>query len=149
MAKEFVGEGILLSCRGRFADEDIVLTEVEEDAGQVGIVSLEREIESFGRSRGVRDTKLSSTLLNDDVNDVLRSVFVDGPYVLSSSSTFELGMLVDDELRGKDVVRSSCEADSGWVIGGVDSGRLNGTPLGDDNANLEKNFLGGETIVGA
>ena len=71
---------------------------------------------------------------------------VDSLYVLSSSSSFELGMLVDTERRAKEgVVRSSRESDPGWVIGGVDSGRLNGTPLGDDDANLEKNFLVGET----
>jgi len=126
-----------------------VLTEIEDEA-QVGIVSSEREIESSGRSRGVCDDESSSALLNDDVNDVLRSVFVDGPYVLSSSSTFEFGMLVDTERRVKeDVVRSSREADPGWVIGGVDSGRLNGTTTGDDDVNLEKNFLVGVLGAGA
>jgi hypothetical protein len=122
------GDGILL-----YEDRDVVLTEVE-DAPQVGIISLEREIESSGRSRGVCDNKLSSKLLNDDVNDVLRSVFVDGSYVLSSS--FELGILVDTERVKEGVVRSSREADPGCLIGGVDSGRLNGTALGDD-MNLE------------
>ena len=90
-----------------------MLTEVE-DAAQVGIISSEREIESSGRSRGVRDDKLSSALLIDDVNDVLRSVFVDGSYFLSSSSSFELGMWVDTGRRAKEgVVRSSREADPG------------------------------------
>jgi hypothetical protein len=151
VAKGFVGVGILLSCRGRFEEEDVVvLTEVEEDVAQVGIISSEREIESSGRSRGVRDDKLSSTLLNDDVNDVLRFVFVEGPYVLSSSSSFELGMLVDAERRVKEgMVRSSREADPGCVIGGVDSDRLNGTALGDDDANLEKKFLVGVPGAGA
>ena len=126
-----------------------MLTEME-DAPQAGIISLEREVESSGRSRGVRDDKLSSTLLKDDVNDVLRSVFVDGPIALSSSSAFELGMKEDNERRAKeDVVRSSREVDSGCVIGGVDSGRLNGTLLDDDNANLEKNFLIGGFGAGA
>lgn len=129
VAKGFVGVGILLSCRGRFEDESVVLTEVEEDEAQVGIIS---------------------SLLNDDVSDVLRSVFVDGPYVLSSSSSFELGMLVDAERRAKaGVVKSSREVDPGWVIGGVDSGRLNGAALGGDDANLERNFLVGETGGGA
>lgn len=50
------GEGILLSSKGRFEDKDIVLTEVE-DAPQVGTISSERETESSGRSRGVRDNK--------------------------------------------------------------------------------------------
>ena len=129
------GEGILLSCRGRFEDKDVVLTEVE-DVPQVGIISSEREIESSGRSRVVRD---SSKLLNDDLNDVLRSVFVDGSYVLSSSSSFELGMLVDTERAKEGVVRSSREADSGCMIGGVDSGRLNGTLAAlEGDVNLEK-----------
>jgi len=126
-----------------------VLTEVE-DAAQFGIISSGRETGSSGRSRGVRDNKLSSTRLSDDVHDVLRSVFVDSSYVLSSSSTFELGMSVDTERRAKEgVVRFSRVADPGWVIGGVDSGRLSGTPLGDDDVNLEKNFLVGEPGAGA
>ena len=129
MAKGFVGVGILLSCRGKFEDEDVVLTEIDEDEAQVGI---------------------TSSLLNDDVSDVLRFVFVDEPAVLSSSSTFELGMLVDAERGAKEgIVRSSREADPGWVIGGVDSGRLNGTALGGDDANLERNFLVGEVVAGA
>ena len=127
-----------------------MLTEVEEDAAQVGVISSEREIESSGRSRRVRDNELSSTLLNNDVNDILRSVLVDGLYVLSSPSTFELGMLVDTGRRAKEgVVKSSREANPGCVIGGVESGRLNGTPLGDDDANFEKKFLVGEAGAGA
>lgn len=126
-----------------------MLTEVE-DAPQVGLISSEKETESCGRSRGVRDNELSSPLLNDDDNDVLRSLFVDGSYVLSSLSSFELGMLVDTERRVKEgVVRSSREADPGCVIGGVDSGRLNGTLLGDDDVNLEKKFLVGKAGAGA
>ena len=124
------------------------MTEVE-DAPQVGIVSSEREIESSGRSRGVRDNKLSPKLLNDDVNDVLRSVFADISYVLSSSSSFELGMSVDTERAMEGVLRSSREVDPGCLIGGVDSGRLNGrTSLGGD-VNLEKNFLVGKLSAGA
>lgn len=119
-----------------------MLTEVD-DAPQVGIViSLERELESSVRSRGVRDNKLSSEMLNDDVNDVLRSVFVDESYILLSSSSFELGILVDTE-RG--VVESSLEVDPGRLIGGVDSGRLIGL---EDDVNLEKNFLIGKPDAG-
>jgi hypothetical protein len=124
-----------------------VLTEVDDAPPQVGIVaSSEREIESSRASRGVRDNKLSSEMLDDDVNDVLRSVFVDESYILLSSSSFELGMLVDAERVKEGVGRSSLEVDpdSDCLIGGVDSGRLNGTPLGDD-VNLEKNFLIGGT----
>ena len=124
-----------------------MLTEVE-DTPQAGIISSERVIESSGRSRGVRDNKLSSKLLNDDVNDVLRSVFVDASYVVSSSSSFELEMLVDTERTKDGMVRSSREVDPGCLTGGVNSGRLNGTPLGGD-VNLEKNFLVGKSSAGA
>jgi len=142
------GEGILLSFRGKFEDKDVVLTEVE-DAPQVGIISSERGIESPSRSRGVRDNMLlSSKLLNDDVNDVLRSVFVDGSYVLSSSSSFELGMSVDTERAKEGVVRSSRDVDPGCFIGGVDSDRLDETPLEGD-VNLEKIFLAGKPGTGA
>jgi len=132
-------EGIFLSYRGRFEDKDIVLTEVE-DAPQVGIISSEREIESSGRSREVRDNRLFSILLNDDVNDVLRSVFVDGSYVLSSSSSFEWGMLVDTERAKEGVVGSSREADSGC---------LHGTPPLGGDVNLEENFFVGKPGTGA
>jgi len=125
----------------------VVLTEVE-DAPQVGLISSERGIESSRRSRGVRDNILSSRLLNDDVNDILRSKFVDGSYVLSSSSSIELGMLVDTERAKEGVVRSSREIDPGCLIGGVDSGRLNGSALRGD-VNLEKKFLVGKPGAGA
>jgi hypothetical protein len=112
-----------------------VLTEVEDAPPQVGIViSLER---SSGRSRGVRDNKLSSEMLNDDVNDVFRSLFVDESYILLSSSM--------DTERG--VVKSLLEVDPGCSIGGVDSGRLDGIPFEDD-ANLEKNFFIGKPGAG-
>ena len=78
--------------------------------------------------------------MNDDVNDVLRSAFDDKSYVLSASSSFELGMSVDTERVKEDVVRSSREADSGCSAGGADPGRLNGTALGGD-VNLDKKFL--------
>lgn len=71
-AKGFVmtgSEGILLSYRGGFVeDKDAVLTEVE-DAPQVGVISSEAAIESFGRSARVRD--------------------------ISPSSSFEVGVVVD------------------------------------------------------
>ena len=59
-------------------------------------------------------------------------------------------MLVDTERRATEgVVKSSREADPGCVIGGVESGRLDGTSLGDDNLNLEKKFLVGKAGAGA
>lgn len=141
------GEGILLSYRGKFVEaKDVVL----EDAPQVGIISSERIIGSCGRSRGVRDIcdGSSSKSLNDNVdNDVLRSAFVDGSYVPSPSSSFEVRIVVGTE----GLVRFSREADpavrravssTDWLIGDVDSSRLIGTALGGD-VNLERNLLAG------
>ena len=55
---------------------------------------------------------------------------------------------MDAEREMDGVVRSSREANPGCLIGGVDSGLLNGTSLGGD-VNLEKNFLIGKPCAGA
>ena len=89
---------------------------------QDGIISSERAIESSGRNRGIRDIcdRLSSKLLNDDANDVLRVVLVDETYLPSPSSS-RLGRLVDTERAKEGVVTSSREADLAVETGGTAS----------------------------
>ena len=116
------GEGRLLSYIGLLVeDEGNTLTEVDDEP-QDGIISSERVIESSGRNRGVGDIcdRLSSELLNDDANDVLRVVLVDETYLPSPSSS-RLERLVDTERAKEGVFTSSREADLAIATDGAAS----------------------------